>query len=54
MQTVISRGIEQFIINDTDPWYAQAILMIESPGKLAYSNAGAYGPFQFSDPGDRD
>ena len=42
----ITRGIEQFIINDTDPWYAQAILMIESPGKLAYSNAGAYGPFQ--------
>ncbi|MCG8576075.1 MAG: hypothetical protein MI810_14390 [Flavobacteriales bacterium] len=42
----ISRGVEQFILNDTDPWYAQAILMIESPGRIAYSNAGAYGPFQ--------
>lgn len=29
-----------------DPWYAQAILMIESPGRLRYSPAGAYGPFQ--------
>ncbi|UKN02083.1 hypothetical protein K6119_00955 [Paracrocinitomix mangrovi] len=42
----ISRGIDVFIQNDTDPWYAQSILMIESPGKLAYSNAGALGPFQ--------
>lgn len=42
----ISRGVNLFIDNDTDPWYAQAILMIESPGKLAYSNAGALGPFQ--------
>jgi hypothetical protein len=29
-----------------DPWYAQAILLIESPNKLQKSNAGAYGPFQ--------
>lgn len=29
-----------------DPWYAQAILMIESPGKLLRSPVGAYGPFQ--------
>ena len=29
-----------------DPWYAQAILMIESPNKLQKSNAGAYGSFQ--------
>ncbi|MCB9223986.1 MAG: hypothetical protein R2780_06715 [Crocinitomicaceae bacterium] len=42
----ISRGVELFIEYDTDPWYAQAILMIESPGKLAYSNVGALGPFQ--------
>lgn len=42
----ITRGIDVFIENDTDPWYAQSILMIESPGKLAYSNAGALGPFQ--------
>lgn len=42
----ITRGIHVFSENDTDPWYAQAILMIESPGKIATSNAGAYGPFQ--------
>ncbi len=42
----ISRAIKVFTKNETDPWYAQAILMIESPGKIAYSNVGAYGPFQ--------
>ena len=42
----ISKGVNLFVENDTDPWYAQAILMIESPGKIAYSNAGALGPFQ--------
>lgn len=42
----ISRGIEVFSEEGTDPWYAQAILLIESPGKLEYSNVGAYGPFQ--------
>ncbi len=42
----ITRGVDKFIEYDTDPWYAQAILMIESPGRIAYSNAGAYGPFQ--------
>lgn len=40
------RGINDFINNGVDPWYAQAILMIESPNKLQKSNAGAYGPFQ--------
>jgi hypothetical protein len=40
------RGINDFIANDVDPWYAQAILMIESPNKLQKSNVGAYGPFQ--------
>ena len=40
------RGINDFVANDVDPWYAQAILLIESPNKLQKSNAGAYGPFQ--------
>lgn len=42
----ISRGVAVFAENNTDPWYAQSILMIESPGKVAYSNVGALGPFQ--------
>ena len=42
----IARGISVFENNDTDPFYAQAILLIESPGQLVKSNAGAYGPFQ--------
>lgn len=42
----ISRGIEAFERNNVDPWYAQAILLIESPGQLKKSSAGAYGPFQ--------
>jgi len=42
----ISKAVGVFVTNKTDPWYAQAILMIESPGKIAYSNVGAYGPFQ--------
>lgn len=43
----ISRGIDAFAKFNTDPWYAQAILMIESPGSLhGKSNAGAVGPFQ--------
>ncbi len=42
----ISKAVDVFTKNETDPWYAQAILMIESPGKIAYSNVGAYGPFQ--------
>jgi len=40
------RGINCFIANNVDPWYAQAILLIESPNKLQKSNVGAYGPFQ--------
>jgi hypothetical protein len=40
------RGIRCFMKNDVDPWYAQAILLIESPNKLQKSNVGAYGPFQ--------
>jgi hypothetical protein len=40
------RGIACFMDNQVDPWYAQAILLIESPNKLQKSNVGAYGPFQ--------
>lgn len=42
----LHRGINCFIENGVDPWYAQAILLIESPNKLQKSNAGAYGSFQ--------
>ncbi|MEX1192840.1 MAG: transglycosylase SLT domain-containing protein [Brumimicrobium sp.] len=42
----VAKGVEAFSNEGVDPWYAQAILMIESPGKLAKSNVGAYGPFQ--------
>ncbi len=42
----ISRGIEVFKENNVDPFYAQAILLIESPNKLQKSNTGAYGSFQ--------
>lgn len=42
----LSQGIEAFERFNVDPWYAQAILLIESPGQLKKSSAGAYGPFQ--------
>ena len=42
----INDGIGIFEENNTDAFYAQAILLIESPGQLLKSNAGAYGPFQ--------
>jgi len=42
----LSEGVEAFELNEVDPWYAQAILLIESPGQLKKSRAGAYGPFQ--------
>ncbi len=42
----ISKAIPIFKKHKTDPWYAQAILLIESPGKIKFSNVGAYGPFQ--------
>lgn len=42
----ISKGIEVFKQQGVDPFYAQAILLIESPGKLAKSTTGAYGAFQ--------
>lgn len=42
----IQLGVEAFERYAVDPWYAQAILLIESPGQLKKSRAGAYGPFQ--------
>lgn len=42
----ISKGVEVFERYGVDPWYAQAILLIESPGQLAKSHVGAYGAFQ--------
>ena len=42
----ISRGVTAFELHGVDPWYAQAILLIESPGQLKKSSAGAYGAFQ--------
>jgi hypothetical protein len=42
----ISKGVAAFEKQGIDPWYAQAILLIESPGQLKKSSAGAYGPFQ--------
>jgi hypothetical protein len=43
----ITKSIEVFEENGVDPFYAQAILLIESPGRLSgRSPVGAYGPFQ--------
>lgn len=42
----ISKGVEVFEREGVDPWYAQAILLIESPGQLKKSISGAYGAFQ--------
>jgi hypothetical protein len=43
----ISKAIEVFEKAGVDPWYAQTILLIESPGKTkAKSSVGANGPFQ--------
>lgn len=42
----LTKGIEAFELHDVDPWYAQAILLIESPGQMKKSRSGAYGAFQ--------
>ncbi len=42
----LSKGVEAFEKYGCDPWYAQAILLIESPGQLKKSSVGAYGAFQ--------
>lgn len=43
---LIDTSISVFLENGVDPWYAQSILLIESPNKTQKSPAGAYGPFQ--------
>jgi hypothetical protein len=42
----IDKGIRIFENENTDPFYAQAILLIESPGKCGRSYCGAVGSFQ--------
>lgn len=42
----LGQGIKVFEDNQVDPWYAQAILLIESPAQLRKSISGAYGAFQ--------
>lgn len=42
----IDKGIEIFMEEGVDPWYAQTILLIESPGQLIKSPDGALGSFQ--------
>lgn len=43
----ISKAVKAFMDYGVDPWYAQTILLIESPGKVSQkSSAGALGPFQ--------
>ncbi len=42
----IDKAIPIFEEAGVDPFYAQAILLIESPGKMLKSNVGAYGSFQ--------
>jgi len=42
----LGKGIKIFEENNVDPWYAQAILLIESPAQLKKSVSGAYGAFQ--------
>lgn len=46
----IDRAIPIFVRDSVDPFYAQAILLIESPGKVLRSNVGAMGPFQIMKP----
>lgn len=42
----IDKAVRIFEEENTDPFYAQVILLIESPGRIQKSNVGAYGPFQ--------
>ena len=44
--TSLAKGRDAFITHGVDPWFAQAILLIESPGQLKRSHVGAYGAFQ--------
>jgi hypothetical protein len=42
----IDRAIPIFMDQQVDPFYAKAILLIESPGKMKKSTVGAFGAFQ--------
>ena len=42
----LKEGITVFDEMCVDPWYAQSILLIESPGQMKKSISGAYGAFQ--------
>lgn len=42
----VSPAIDAFNEQRVNPWYAQAILLIESPGRARRSSVGAYGSFQ--------
>ncbi len=42
----LSKGVSAFERYGVDPWYAQAILLIESPAQMRKSSTGAYGAFQ--------
>ncbi|MEO0898331.1 MAG: transglycosylase SLT domain-containing protein [Bacteroidota bacterium] len=42
----INSGIHEFQEMKVDPWYGQAILLIESPGAQRVSPTGAAGPYQ--------
>ncbi|MFN5312230.1 MAG: transglycosylase SLT domain-containing protein [Flavobacteriales bacterium] len=42
----LDNGIQAFERYGVDPWYAQSILLIESPAQIRKSSTGAYGAFQ--------
>ncbi|MEN9742274.1 MAG: hypothetical protein RLZZ65_79 [Bacteroidota bacterium] len=42
----LAQGVAAFERHGVDPWYAQAILLIESPAQMRKSSTGAYGAFQ--------
>lgn len=42
----LENGVAAFERFGVDPWYAQAILLIESPAQMRKSVSGAYGAFQ--------
>lgn len=42
----ITAATDIFMQQGLNPWYSQAILLIESPARLRESPAGAYGPYQ--------
>ena len=42
----LDKGVAAFESYGVDPWYAQSILLIESPALMRKSSTGAYGAFQ--------